>query len=213
MKIKISAVMICIAVLCMSVFAGCGKTEKSGATLSNGTLTLYGDITKEMVWEYRDNSEVKNIVAAEGSELPEDCSALFCLYRNAESIDLSKADSSKVKNMKDMFSTCSAATTINVSGFDTSKVENMNDMFQSCEKLTELDLSSFDTGNVKDMGSMFQTCCELKTIYISDKWDTDKVTDSMFMFDYCKKLSGSKSFDENKIDKEYANKDGYLTLK
>lgn len=213
MKTKITAVIVCLAVLCTGMFAGCSKTEKASAVLNNGTLTLKGDITKEIVWEYRDNSDVKTIVAADGCKLPEDCKALFCLFRQAESIDLSKADSSKVRNMKDMFSTCSSATTINVSGLDTSKVENMNDMFQSCEKLTELDLSSFDTGNVTDMSGMFQTCYELKTIYISDKWDTDKVTDSLFMFDYCTKLSGSKSYDENKNDKEYANKDGYLTLK
>ena len=54
-----------------------------------------------------------------------------------------------------MFSYCGSLTSLDVSKFDTSNVRNMSTMFQSCNSLTSLDLSSFNTSEVTDMSSMF----------------------------------------------------------
>ena len=75
-----------------------------------------------------------------------------------------------------------------------------------------LDLSTFDISKVTDMSSMFVGSSNLKTIYVSDKWDIDTVTYSINMFRNCISLP---NFDANVIDKTNAHygEGGYLTLK
>ena len=61
---------------------------------------------------------------------------------------------------------------------------------------------------------MFWNCWKLKTIYVSDLWNVDNVTNSTNMFGNCKSLSGATSYDSTKIDKTMANyTTGYLTYK
>ena len=126
----------------------------------------------------------------------------------ATTLDVSNFDTSKVTNMSYMFSD-SKATTLDVSNFDTSKVTNMGYMF-SDSKATTLDVSNFDTSNVTDMGYMFYNSTNLKTIYVSNKFNTDKVTYSTNMFSGCTNLVGGAGtkYDSTKIDKTYARIDG-----
>lgn len=60
---------------------------------------------------------------------------------------------------------------------------------------------------------MFNNCPALTTIFVSDKFVTDKVTNSGSMFYGCTELKGFiDKYDENKIDGTYANyKTGYFT--
>ncbi len=97
-----------------------------------------------------------------------------------ESIDLSGAI--LPQNINYMFYSCDKLKNINLTNVDTSNVTNMSYMFYSCHGLTELDLSSFDTSNVTSMKNMFYNSNNLKTIYVSDKFKTDKVTESSVMF-------------------------------
>ena len=129
-------------------------------------------------------------------------------YSQATTLDVSNFDTSKVTNMSYMFSD-SKATTLDVSNFDTSKVTNMGYMF-SDSKATTLDVSNFDTSNVTDMGYMFYNSTNLKTIYVSNKFNTDKVTYSTNMFSGCTNLVGGAGtkYDSTKIDKTYARIDG-----
>ena len=77
-----------------------------------------------------------------------------------------------------------------------------------------MDLSSFDTSSVTGMGGMFYLAGSLKTIYVSDLWNTSKVTSSTNMFIACKLLVGAIPFDSTKIDVTMANyTTGYLTYK
>ena len=77
-----------------------------------------------------------------------------------------------------------------------------------------LDLSNFNTSKVTSMGQMFRQDTKLKTIYVSDLWDTSKVTNSSSMFQLCTSLTGVVPFDYNKIDVTMANyTNGYLTYK
>ena len=137
----------------------------------------------------------------------------------AKTLDLSSFETSNVTDMNSMFET-SKATTIDLSSFDTSKVTNMSVMFK--ESYAEvLDLSNFDTSNVTDMGYMFYNCNALTTIYVGNKFTTDKVTSSSSMFYLDSKLVGGAGtvYNSSYVDKTYARVDGgtsspgYFTLK
>ena len=99
----------------------------------------------------------------------------------------------------------------------TKNVTDMSSMFLGCSSLRSLDLTNFDTGKVKDMLFMFYGCSALTTIYTSDKFVTDKVTDNgSKMFYGCKNLKGfieyNKNTDKDKDNYKYANyKTGYFS--
>ena len=139
---------------------------------------------------------------------------MFYGCSSLKSLDLSSFNTSSVTSMRGMFLYDSALTSINLSSFDTSKVTNMGDMFEYCDNLTVLDLSSFDTSNVKIMYYMFNRNKNLKTIYVSDKWDISNVNESTGMFTGCTSLSGIVPYDSSKTDASMANyTNGYLTKK
>jgi len=61
---------------------------------------------------------------------------------------------------------------------------------------------------------MFMIATKLKTIYVSNLWNTSNVTNSTNMFHSCTSLSGAVPFDSTKIDVSMANyTTGYLTYK
>ena len=126
----------------------------------------------------------------------------------ATALDLSNFDTNNVTNMSGMFY-YSQATTLDLSSFDTSKVTNMSEMFGYSEATT-IDLSNFDTSKVTYMGGMFSGASNLKTIYSSNKFNTNAVTDSSSMFTYCTSLVGGAgtTYDPTKSDKTYAHIDG-----
>ena len=126
----------------------------------------------------------------------------------ATSIDLNSFNTSKVTNMQYMFK-FSQATTLDLSTIDTSKVKYMSGMFQSSQ-VTTLDLSSFDTSKVINMENMFNSATNLKTIYASDKFNTDNVTNSSSMFAGSANLVGGAGtkYNSSYVDKTYARIDG-----
>ena len=126
----------------------------------------------------------------------------------ATTLDVSNFNTSNVTNMSYMFY-YSQATTLDVSNFDTSKVTNMSYMF-SGSKATTLDLNNFDTSKVTDMSYMFNRATNLKTIYSSDKFNTDNVTTSTNMFLSSTNLVGGSGtkYNSSHIDKTYARIDG-----
>ena len=139
-----------------------------------------------------------------------DMSDMFYGCNALTSLDMSKFDTSNVTDMSDMFKYCQAMTSLDVSKFDTSNVTNMGSMFSYCKALTSLDVSSFDTSNVTYISYMFYYCKALITITVSEKFVTDKVTSSSYMFQSCTSLKGGAGtvYDENHTDKEYARIDG-----
>ena len=151
------------------------------------------------------NFNTSNMISMYGMFL--DCSSLM-------SLNLSFFDTSKVINMAGMFQNCSSLTNLDLSNFNTSNVTNMSGMFYGCSSLTSLDLSNFDTRNVTNMYAMFIDNRNLKTIYVSDLWNTSNVTSSSLMFLRCTSLVGAVSFNSSKVDKSMANyTTGYLTYK
>ncbi len=166
---------------------------------------------------------------------------------NLVAIDgLENLKTDEVTSMREMFMYCDKLTSLNLSSFNTTHVHDMSDMFYGCESLTildlssfytlnvtdmsgmffknamsVLDLSSFNTANVTNMMGMFRMCPYLTTIYVSDGWTTDYVTNGNEMFMGCQNLKGGQGtvFTQANMGVEYAhidggeNNPGYLTDK
>ena len=111
------------------------------------------------------------------------------------------------------FSGCKNLTDIEgIENLNTENVTNMNSMFDRCSALTLLDLTNFNTAKVSDMSYMFMGCYALTTIFVSDKFVTDRVTDGRDMFHMCINLIGAIEYDGSKSDHTYANYDnGYFS--
>ena len=124
------------------------------------------------------------------------------------SLDLSSFNTSNVIDMSAMFNG-SKVIGLNVNSFDTSSVMSMGNMFANIKSET-LDLSNFDTSKVQVMGYMFYNSTNLKTIYISDKFNIDNVTADVNMFYGCTNLVGGVGtiYDSSHFDKTYARIDG-----
>lgn len=154
-------------------------------------------------------------------------SYMFAWCGNLSEIDLTSFNTSKVTTMKEMFAGCNAYKNIDLGNFDTSNVTNMERMFSYCY-FTNIDLSNFDTSNVTNMMAMFANNYKVTTIYVSDKWTTEKViqtneTDEYQPFYGDSRLVGGAgtAYNSNNIDISYARIDGgpdsdtpgYLTKK
>ncbi|MBP5503145.1 MAG: BspA family leucine-rich repeat surface protein [Bacteroidales bacterium] len=121
-------------------------------------------------------------------------------------------------NMQGMFSQCSGATDFSIlTLFDTRLVTNMSQMFYKCEKIQELRLEKFNTSKVTTIKAMFAGCTNLNTIYASDYWSTQNVTDNRMCFSSCKKIKGGKGTEYIQASGDYAHIDqgssnpGYFT--
>ena len=140
--------------------------------------------------------------------------SMFAGCTNLTELDLSSFNTINVTNMRFMFSGCSSLIKLDISSFNTSNVTDFVNIFYNCKSLISLDLNSFDTSNVTDIGGMFMFCYDLKTIYVSELWNTSNVTSSSYMFQGCNSLVGAIPFDSTKIDATMANyTTGYLTYK
>ena len=131
---------------------------------------------------------VKAIGFTDKVYLPEDSSDLFANSAgqnigmlSAEFLDASKIDTSRVKNMSNMFNSSSFAK-LDLNTWNTSNVENMHFLFAH-SNLPELKIDKWDTSKVKDMSYMFYYTRELKELNIQD-WNTSNVEDMNSMFDY-----------------------------
>ena len=153
-----------------------------------------------------------------------DMYGMFNGCNSITSLDVSQFDTSNVTNMNRMFESCNSLTSLDVSHFDTSKVTGMQGMFEKNISITSLDLSSFDTSKVTSMRRMFYGSNNLTTIYVSNSFVTNDVSDSPIMFSgmssKLKGESGTTWSSSNPTDKTYARIDdpdngnpGYFTYK
>ena len=107
-------------------------------------------------------------------------------YSDMNLIDTAGINTSRVKNMSDMFNSSKwVIKKINLSGFDTSNVEDMSHMFASyamstTEDIDPIDFSNFNTSKVTNMQGMFSGSF-FPSIDISH-FDTSNVTDMSYMF-------------------------------
>ena len=117
-----------------------------------------------------------------------DSSNMFDGCRSLKSIDLSKFDTSSLEEAHGMFSDCSSLGSLNLSKFETSQVTGMEEIFRDCSSLTSLSFpKSFETGMVESMRSMFSGCSSLKALDLSG-FDTSRATSMTDMFSGCSSL-------------------------
>ena len=157
----------------------------AGATLDaeSGILILARKVTRADLEPYADDDAVKGIYAIEGTVFPEDCTNLF-LDIEANTIDISLADTSAVTNMKSMFKRCQEAATIKLGNIDTSHVTTMESMFNNCTHLESLDLSGLDSGSVETLSYMFSNCRSLESIDLTG-FNCPGAKYAQYMFSNC----------------------------
>ena len=81
----------------------------------------------------------------------------------------------------------------NISRIDTSKVKNMKVMFEGCKKLVELKgINRWNVGNVVSMEGMFYQCFKLKYLSEIEEWNPINLKNCNLMFFDCGSLSNSE---------------------
>ena len=144
----------------------------------------------------------------------ENVTNMACMFQGCSSLtslDVTHFNTGNVTSMYHMFTLCSNLAELDVTHFNTEKVTDMFSMFSmfsSCKGLISLDVTNFNTANVKNMSYMFWNCYKLKEIYVSDKFVTDAVISSDYMFLDCNSLSGDIDYSDKAVDKTYAKTDG-----
>ena len=110
------------------------------------------------------------------------------MFFNAQipSVSLSGLDCSEVTDMEAMFMNASISQ-IDLTGLRTSKLTSMGSMFEGCQIKDNLDLSGFNTEKVTSMSSLFKNCTATDICLTSFK--TPNVTDMSSMFEGCSKLT------------------------
>ena len=178
----------------------------NSAWVEDGTLVYW--LNKD----YLGGQDIKHIVLDESFKTftPTSLNSFFALLFSLETIQgLEYLNTTNVTDMSGMFNHCVRLTSLDVTHFNTEKVTNMSQMFNDCPCLASLDVTSFNTANVTDMENMFSAGSNLKTIYASDKFVTNAVTNSSGMFAGCESLSGDIDWTSgNATDKTYAKLDG-----
>ena len=181
-------------------------TFKCSPSKPEGAYDLNGD------W-YAISKNIKKVVfdASFANARPTSCYMWFygCFYLTTiEGIEYFNTEN--VTNMRYMFCDCSSLKSLDLTNFNTENVTDMYYMFAYCKSLESLDLTNFNTAKVTNMAGMFQSCYALKTIYASDKFVTDQVTESTCMFSDCLSF---KDYTSSKEDHTYANcgPTGYFT--
>ena len=132
-------------------------------------------------------------------------SHIFLDVMGLEYIDLSKFNTQNVTDMNHMFRNMHALKAIKFGkNFKTNNVTNMGSMFAATCSLKELDLSGFNTSKVTKIIELFglvdvrgnsYTCPggdKLERIYVSEDFDTSRVTESFNMFAGRTKLRGGE---------------------
>ncbi|MEH2867011.1 BspA family leucine-rich repeat surface protein [Segatella copri] len=159
------------------------------------------------------NENIKKVVfdASFANARPTSCDHWFDYCPNLTTIEgIEYFNTENVTNMRYMFGDCRSLKSLDLTNFNTEDVTDMYYMFHNCRSLESLDLTNFNTAKVTNMKGMFSSCYALKTIYASDKFVTDQVTESTCMFSDCLNL---KDYSSSKEDHTYANcgPTGYFT--
>ena len=170
----------------------------------------------DRVWKY---ACAEKVVIAEFDESfaafkALDLSTWFSGFKSLKKIvGMQYLDTSEAQLMVEMFSECEALEELDLSNFNTDKVFNMLSMFYRMSSIKELDLSSFNTSNVEQMRYLFKHDKNLKTIYVTDAFSTERVGNSdNEMFYGCVNLVGAIPYDADVTDKRLANyTTGYFT--
>jgi len=107
--------------------------------------------------------------------------SMFILCSNLKKINFGNIDTSSVENMRTLFSCCySLSSIINLSKLNTSRVREIDYMFNKCESLKYLDLSNFDTSKITNIERLFFNCTSLLYLNLYSFKLNNSVTKSYF---------------------------------
>lgn len=127
------------------------------------------------------------------------------MFDNAHipSVSLSGLDCSEVTDMEAMFMNASISQ-IDLTGLRTSKLTSMGSMFEGCQIKDNLDLSGFNTEKVSSMSSLFENCTATGICLASFK--TSNVTNMSSMFSGCSKLTSLdlRTFNTENVQSNYS---------
>lgn len=154
---------------------------------------------------YAISKNIKKVVfdASFANARPTSCDYWFDYCPNLTTIEgIEYFNTENVTTMRYMFDSCESLKSLDLTNFNTENVTDMYYMFAYCKSLESLDLTNFNTAKVTNMAGMFQSCYALKTIYASDKFVTNQVTESTCMFSDCLSF---KDYTSSKEDHTYAN--------
>lgn len=104
-----------------------------------------------------EDNTLQYVIDNRGGDGIPSCESLFYNYKGSSLDALNKIDTSKVTNMKTMFSSCSNLITI--PQLDTSSCTNMYEMFTGCSNLTTI--PQLNMNNVTNTKSMVSWCKKL----------------------------------------------------
>ena len=191
---------------------------------ANGTLTFqYGvhkvlDKNEYLLNEERDspewdpektgNSSITKVVFDKSfaQARPTNCFCWFADLVKLKTIEgFENLNTSKVTSMLSMFWNCQALTSLDLSHFDTKNVEDMRQLFYKCSSLTSLDLSNFNTSKAEKMNVLFKGCTALQSIYVGEKFNTDKVSSYSRIFEDCAAIiySAPNQYEATKTSKVF----------
>lgn len=175
-----------------------GKSAKGLKTKSVGEgITAYYDAKEKTIY----------ICSNAKIYFNKSCSSMFRGFTALETIDFGKdvIDSSRMKDVTNMFTDCSSLKKVNLGALNTQNVFTMQYMFSNCKALETLDLSTFNTSGVSLMSRMFSGCVALKSLDLRS-FNTANVTDVQCMFYGCSSLEyvNLSSFNMSKVAEEDA---------
>lgn len=164
-----------------SMFEGLGDVEKIDM---DGINTSRVKNMSGMFFSAKNLYKEINLANFDTSNV-EDMSRMFGTYgmktmENLVPIDFSKFNTSKVKNMKEMFFN-SFLPSLDIRSFDTSNVENMERMFDDLKYIRDLDLSGWNVKKVNNIQGIFSRLNKLQSLNLSG-WQMDSVTNMRYMF-------------------------------
>ena len=136
-------------------------------------------------------------------------SNMFEFDYNLEHIDISSFNlSNNISKMIDIFRENRSLKTIDMTGIDTSKIEDMRGLFSHCKSLKKIKgLDTIDTTNAKKLSWMFYLNQSLENLDLSNFTFNDGVeVDSLFLnANNLKKVYINDTFPINKINEMKAN--------
>ena len=119
---------------------------------------------------------------------PVDCQMMFGFLGRVTYINLENLNTSKVKNMNNMFYRCKLLTDADISHFVVNDIEGVSRMFERCEYLTSINMSGWNSTNVTDMRNTFAYCYRITSIDLSNT-NFPNVTSLSWTFYQCSKLA------------------------
>ena len=191
---------------------------------ANGTLTFQYGVHKvlekeeyllneernfpEWCPEYDENYSITKVVFDKSfaQVRPTTCFGWFANLVKLKTIEgFENLNTSKVTSMLSMFFNCQALASLDLSHFDTKNVEDMRQLFYKCSSLTSLDLSNFDTSKAEKMNNLFKGCTALQSIYVGEKFNTDKVSIYDEVFVNCPAIiySAPNQYEKTKASKVF----------